>query len=183
VDSRGRHIRSHPQLPLATPEADLEVIIKKGKTSEGETSIVEPGNFPSPSVETPFSSSQLPSRPFSEVSCFLNFGIVPAKFSPPGPGLEGEILVTPLSPEVVPWRRPWTTQNFPTPRFTTPPPVIVVATAQREASNDSIPLTFSLNPPLFPFHLESHFQYPLFKLLLLRVLLHLIFLWKDKIPP
>ena len=106
--SRGRHTRSHPQLPLATPEADLEVIIRKGKSSEGETSTAKPGNLPSPSLETPFSSSQLPSRPFSEVSCFLNLGSVPVEFPPPGLGLEGEILVTPLSPEVVPRRRPRT---------------------------------------------------------------------------
>jgi hypothetical protein len=62
--------------------------------------------------------------------------------------LEGEILVTPFSPEVVPWRRPWTTKDFPTPIFTTPPLVTIVATAQREAYVDSIPLAFSLNPPL-----------------------------------
>jgi hypothetical protein len=167
VASRGRHTRSHPQLPLATPEADPEVIIRKGKASEGETSTTEPGNFPSPSVETPFSSSQLPSRPFSEVSRFLNFGSVPAEFSPPGLGLEGEILVTPLSPSIVPWRRPRTTEYFPTPSFTTPPLIIVTATAQREASADSSPLAFSLNPHCSPFHLEAHFQYPLFELFLL----------------
>jgi hypothetical protein len=157
VASRGRHTRSHPQLPLATPEADPEVIFRKGKASEGETSTAEPGNLPSPSVGTPFSSSQLPSRPFSEVSRFLNFGSVPAEFSPPGLGLEGEILVTPLSPEVVPWRRPRTTEDFPTPSFTTPPLVTVVATAQREASADSSPLAFSLNPPLFPLPPGSSF--------------------------
>jgi hypothetical protein len=157
VASRGRHTRSHPQLPLATPEADPEVIFRKGKASEGETSTAEPGNFPSPSVGTPFSSSQLPSRPFSEVSRFLNFGSVPAEFSPPGLGLEGEILVTPLSPEVVPWRRPRTIEDFPTPSFTTPPLITVVATAQREASADSSPLAFSLNPPLFPLPPGSSF--------------------------
>ena len=100
--SRGRHTRSHPQLPLATPVADPGVIFKKGKASEGETSNAEPGNFPSPSVGTPFSSSHLPNKPFYEVSHFLNFRSVPAQFSPPGLGLEGEILVTPLSLEFVP---------------------------------------------------------------------------------
>jgi hypothetical protein len=150
VASRGRHTRSHPQLPLATPVADPEVIFRKGKASEGEASTAEPGNPPSPSVETPFSPPQFPSRPFSEVSRFLNFGSVPAEFSPPGLGLEGEILVTPLSPEVVPWRRPRTTGDFPTPSFTTPPLVTVATSAQREASADSSPLAFSLNPPLFP---------------------------------
>jgi hypothetical protein len=85
------------------PEVDSEVIIIKGKVSQGESSTAEPGNSPPPSVETPFSSSQLPSKPVSEVCCFLNFGSVPAEFSPPGLGLEGEILVTPLSPEAIPW--------------------------------------------------------------------------------
>jgi hypothetical protein len=148
---------SHPELPLAMPEADLEVIIKKGKAFEGDTSTAEPGNFPSPSVENPFSSSQLPSRLFFEVSCFLNFGSVPAEFSPPGIGLEGEILVTTLSPEVVPWHRPKTTGDFPTPSFTTPPLITVVATTHREASPDSNPLVFSLNPPLLPLPPRSSF--------------------------
>ena len=126
--SKGRHTRSHPELPLATPVADPEVIFKKGKASEGETSTAEPGNLPSPYVGTPFSSSQLPSRPFSEVSRFLNFESVPAEFSPLGLGLEGEILVTPLSLEFVPRRRPRITEDFPTPSFTTPPLVTIVAT-------------------------------------------------------
>jgi hypothetical protein len=133
------------------------VIIRKGKASEGETSTAEPGNLPSPSVENPFHSSQLPSRPFSEVSHFLNFGSVPAEFTPPGLGLEGEILVTPLSLEAIPWRKPRTTEDFPTPRFTTPPLIIGAATIQREASSDSSPLAFSLNLPLFPLPPGSSF--------------------------
>jgi hypothetical protein len=151
VASKGRHTRSHPQLPLATPEADLEEIIRKGNAFEGETSTAEPGNFPSPSVETPFSSSQLPSRPFTEVSHFLNFGSVPASFSPPGLELEGDILVTPFSPEVTTWSRPRNLGGFPTPRFTTPPPIIVATTIEREASTVSSPIAFSLNPPPCPF--------------------------------
>jgi hypothetical protein len=149
VASKGRHTWSHPQLPLATPAADPEMIFRKGKAFEGETSTTKLGNLPSPSVETPFSSPHLPSRPISEVFRFLNLGSVPTEFSPPGMGLEGEILVTPLSHEVVPWRRPRTTEDFPIPIFTTP--LVTVATsAQREASTDSSPLVFSLNPPLFP---------------------------------
>jgi hypothetical protein len=139
VAFRGRHTLSHPQLPLATPETDPEVVLRKGKASEGETSTAKPGNPPSPSVGTPFSPPQFLNRPLSEVSRFLNFGSVPAKFSPPGLGLEGEgeILVTPLSSEAVPWFRPRTTGYFPTP-------------AQRGASTDLSPLAFSLNPLLFP---------------------------------
>jgi hypothetical protein len=147
-------MRSTPQLPLRTPEADPENIIRKGKAFGGGSSTTEPGisdNFPSPSVETPFFASHFPVIPSAGVSRTLNFGSVPVEFSPPGLGLEGEILVTPLSPEVVPWHRPKTTEDFPTPSFTTPPLIIVVATAEGEAYDDSSPIAFSLNPPLFLF--------------------------------
>jgi hypothetical protein len=142
---------SHPQLPLATPKMDPEVIIRKGKASQGESSTVEPSNLPPPSIETPFSSSQLPSKPIYEVSRFLNFGSVPAEFSPPSLELEGEILVTPLSPKAIPWRRPRTIEYF-----TTPPLVTVIA--QREASAHSGPLALSLYSPLFPFPPRSSFM-------------------------
>jgi hypothetical protein len=150
VAFRGRHTWSHPQLPLSTTKNDLEVVLKKGKASKEEDSTVEPGNPPSPSVGTPFSPPQFLNRSFSELSYFLNFGSVPAEFSPPGLGLEGEILVTPLSFEVLLWKIPRTPEDFPTPIFTTPPLVTVAPSAQREASADLSPLAFSLNPLLFP---------------------------------
>jgi hypothetical protein len=137
VASSGRHTRSHPQLPLATPEEDPEVIIKKGKSSQGESFTTEPGISLPPSLKTPFYYSHLHSQPSSEVSRFLNFGSVPAEFSPPGLGLEGEILVTPLSYEVVPWHRLGTIEYFPTPE-------------QGGAPADLSSLAFSLNPLLFP---------------------------------
>jgi hypothetical protein len=77
-------MRSNPHLPLATPEDDLEAVCRKGKSSAKGFSIAEKGNTPSPSVKTPFSDFQLPSHTSSEVSHFLNFGSVPAEFSPPG---------------------------------------------------------------------------------------------------
>jgi hypothetical protein len=131
VASRGRHTRSNPHLPLATPEADLEAVCRKGKSSAKEVSIAEKGNTPSPSVKTPFSYSQLPSHTSSEVSHFLNFGSVPAEFSPPGLVSEGEILVTP-----------------PSGGFTTPP--LITTVAQREAPAHSGPLDFSLLSPSSP---------------------------------
>jgi hypothetical protein len=158
VASRGRHTRSHPQLPLVTPEADPEKLVRKGRALEGETSAVEPGISDSshlPLLETPFSVSQFPSRPVTEVSHFLNFGSVPAEFSSPGLGLEGETFVTPISPDIAAWSRPRTTGDFPTPSFATPPFITVVATAEREASAHSSPVSFSLNPPLFPILPES----------------------------
>jgi hypothetical protein len=102
VASSGKHTRSHPQLPLATTEEDPEVILRRGKTPQGESFTSESGISPPPSAKTPFSCSQLPSRPSSEVSRFLNFGSVPAEFSPPGLVSKGETLVAPPSLEVVP---------------------------------------------------------------------------------
>jgi hypothetical protein len=143
VASRGRHTRSNPHLPLATSEADSEAVRRKGKSSAKEVSIAETGNTPSPSVKTPFSYSQLPSRTSSEVSHFLNFGSVPAEFSPPGPVSEREILVTPPSLEVVPQHRPQAYEGLTTPPF-------IATTAQREASAHSGPLALSLFSPLSP---------------------------------
>jgi hypothetical protein len=80
------------------PEAELQANFRRGKAPQGETSTAKPGIFPSPSVETPFSSPQLRNRPFSETSHFLNFGSVPVELSPLGFGLEGETLVTSLTP-------------------------------------------------------------------------------------
>ena len=99
-------MRSHPQLPLATAEENPEVILRKGKAPQGESFATESGISPPPFIRTPFSYSQLPSHPSFEVSRFLNFGSVPAEFSPPGLIPEREILVTPPSLEVVPQYRP-----------------------------------------------------------------------------
>jgi hypothetical protein len=56
VASRGRHTRSTPQLPLATPEVDPEKIIRKGKALREGTSTAELGisdDFHYPPIETP----------------------------------------------------------------------------------------------------------------------------------
>jgi hypothetical protein len=131
VASRGRHTRSNPHLPLVTPDEDLEAVRRKGKRAAKGVSADEKGNTPSPSVRTPLSDSQFPSRPSSEVSRFLNFGSVPAEFSPPGLVSEGEILVTPLSGG-----------------FTTPP--LTTTAPQREPLAYSSPLDFSLFSPSSP---------------------------------
>jgi hypothetical protein len=142
-------------LPLATPEADLEKIIRKGKAPGGGTSTAKLGISDDLhcSIGTPTPASHSILLPSVGVSRSLKFGSVPAEFSPPGLGLEGESLVTPLSPEIVPWFRPITSEYFPTPSFTTPPPITIVATTEREASAESSPVAFSLNPLLFPFPL------------------------------
>jgi hypothetical protein len=79
-------MRSTPQLPLATPEADPEKIIRKGKTPQEGTSTVVPGdsgNFLNPSLKTPVVSSNSPVIPSVGVPRSLNFGSFPVDFSPP----------------------------------------------------------------------------------------------------
>jgi hypothetical protein len=143
VASDGRHTRSHPQLPLAATEENSEAILRKGKAPQGESFAYESGISLPPSVKTPFSYSQLSSRPSSEVSRFLNFGSVPTEFSPPSLVSEGEILVTPPSLEVVPQYRPQASGDLITPPF-------ITTVAQGEASAHSGPLDFSLFSPSSP---------------------------------
>jgi hypothetical protein len=102
VASRGRHTRSTPQLPLAPPEADLEKIIRKGNSSGGGTSTAKLGssNDFHDFIETPTPSSHPVYLPSVGVSRSLNFGSVPAGFSPLDLELVGDTLVTPLSLEV-----------------------------------------------------------------------------------
>jgi hypothetical protein len=149
--SKGRHTWSHPQLPLATPEADPQKIIRRGKTPQEGTSATElgdSGNFQHPSSETPLVVSHTPILSPVGVSRALNFGSFPVDFSSPGLGLEGESFDTPISPEVVPWPRPRTLGDFPTPGFIIPPPVRVVA---GETSVPPNPADFVSHTQLFPF--------------------------------
>jgi hypothetical protein len=64
--------------------------------------------------------------------------------------LEGGSFVTPISPEVVPWSRPQTSEDFPSPGFITPHPVRVVDFTERETFVPSSPVTFFPNTQLFP---------------------------------
>jgi hypothetical protein len=128
--SRGRHTQSTPKLPLETLEVDPKKLIIKVKALQEGDSTVKPGIFDdfllSP-LEAPIFTSPFPIIPSTGVSQTLNFGSVPVEFFPPDLGLEGEILITPLSLEVVPWFRPITSTDFPTPGFTTPPPIVATA--------------------------------------------------------
>jgi hypothetical protein len=129
-------------------------LFRKGKALGEGASIAELGISDSshlPLLETPLSTSQFPSRPFIEVSHFLNFGSVPAEISSPGLGLEGETLVTPISPDIAAWSRPRNSEYFPTPGFTTPPPITVSTVVITQPSVLLNPTSSSLNPPLFPF--------------------------------
>jgi hypothetical protein len=121
VASRGRHTRSTPQLPLATPEVDLEKIIRRQRTLQEGSFTAEPsdsGNFHSSPIAFPVVVSHFPVTPSVGASKNLNFGSVPV--------------------------------DFPSPSFTTLPPVKAIGFAERETSVPSSPEAFSPDPHLFP---------------------------------
>jgi hypothetical protein len=92
VASRGRHTWSTLKLPLATPEANIEKLIRKVKALPEGASTIEPGvsdDFHLNPLETPIFASPFPIILFGGVSRTLNFGSVPVEFSPPDLGLEG----------------------------------------------------------------------------------------------
>jgi len=63
VASKGRHTRSTPQLPLDTPEANPEKIIKKGKASQESFPIGvlgTSGQLPESILNTPVVISSIP---------------------------------------------------------------------------------------------------------------------------
>jgi hypothetical protein len=104
VAPKGRHTRSTPQLPLETPEADPEKIIRKGKTPQEGISTIVPGdfgNFHNPPSKTPVVASNSLIIPSAGVSRSLNFGSFPVDFSSPSLGLEGESFETPVSPDIM----------------------------------------------------------------------------------
>jgi hypothetical protein len=119
--SRGRHTRSTPQLPLATPKADPEKIIRRQRTLQEGNSTTKPsdsGNFLSSPIAFPIVVSHFPVTPSAGASKNSNFGSVPI--------------------------------DFPSPSFTTLPPVKAIGFAERETSVPSSPEAFSPNPHLFP---------------------------------
>jgi hypothetical protein len=154
VASKGRHTRSTPQLPLATPEADPEKVIRRQKILQEGTSAAEPGisdDFHHPPIATPVVVSHFPITPSVGASRSLNFG----SFS----------------------------IDFPSPSFTTPPLVKVVSLTERETFVPSSPEAFSPEPRLFPFVPEAHLQPPLSEFHPLLVLLLFTLQWQELIPP
>jgi hypothetical protein len=104
VALKGRHTRYTPHLPLATPEADLENIIKKGKSSQEIFSVVVPGttgNFPDSTFKTPVTVSSTPLLSSIEISRNLNLEYFPIEYSSFSPKLKEENFEVLASPNVV----------------------------------------------------------------------------------
>jgi hypothetical protein len=150
VAPKGKHMRSTSQLPLETPEANLEKIIKKGKTSQEGLSAVVPGdsgNLHDSSFKTPIDVSNSPFIPSVGVSRSLDFESFPVELPPSSLHLEGECFETLVSPDIVNWFRPKRLKYFPTLSFPTSPPIKVVVTKEGENS-------FPLNPIPSPFNTQ-----------------------------
>jgi hypothetical protein len=104
VAPKGRHTRSTPHLPLETPEADPENIIKKGKTSQEGFSAVVPGdsgNLHDSSFKTPVVVSNSPFIPSVGVSRSLDFEIFPVEYSPLLVLIWKEKVLKPLFPLIL----------------------------------------------------------------------------------
>jgi hypothetical protein len=126
VAPKGRHTRSTPQLPLATPEADPEKIIKKGKSSQESFSVVvsgTSGQLPDSILNTPVAISSIPPLPSAEVSRNLDFESFPVEYSSFNPELKEENFEILASPDIVKWFRLESLEDFPTLGFSTPPPI------------------------------------------------------------
>jgi hypothetical protein len=154
VAPKRRHTRSTPQLPLATPEADPEKIIRKGKTpQEGIATVVssDSGNLLNPYLKTPIVAFDSPIIPSAGVPRSLNFGSFHVDFSPPSLGLEGEIFDTLVSPEIVKWFRPMNLEDFPIMGFTNPP-IKVFVSKEGETLVPLNPIYFSPKTQLSPLY-------------------------------
>jgi hypothetical protein len=147
-------MRSTPQLPLATPEFDLENIIKKGKTSQEGLSATVPGdsgNLHDSYFKTPVVVSNSPFIPSAGVSRSLYFEIFPVEHPPSSLHLEGENFQTPISPDIVKRFRPRSLEYFPTLGFPTPLPIKFVVSKEGETYFPLNPILFSSKTHSFPF--------------------------------
>jgi hypothetical protein len=137
VAPKGRHTRSTPHLPLATPEADPEKIIKKGKSSQEGFSAVVPGttgHFPDSTFKTPVTVSSTPLLSSVEISRNLNLEDFPVEYSSFSPKLKEESFEVLASPDVVSWFRLESLEDFPTLGSPSPPSLKIVVTKEEETS-------------------------------------------------
>jgi hypothetical protein len=149
VASRGRHTRSTPQLPLATPEADPEKIVIKGKALREGASTAEPSisdDFHCPPAETPIYASHSPIIQSIGVSRILNFGSVPLLVL-----VWREKYLSLIFPLKLYRGLDLAPQNIFLPRALPPLLLLRLLLRIREPPTPSSPVAFSLNPLLFPF--------------------------------
>jgi hypothetical protein len=158
VAPKGRHTRSTPHLPLETPEADPENIIKKGKASQEGFSATVPGtsgHLHDSTFKTPVAISNSPLLPSVEVSRSLDFENFPVEYSSFSPKLKEESFETLASPDVVSWFRLESLEYFPTLGLPTPPPIKVVVTKEEETYFPLDPIPSSSKTQPLPLKTET----------------------------
>jgi hypothetical protein len=99
-----RHMRSTPLLPLATPKADPDKIMNKGKSSQEEFSSFVLGTtsyFPDSIFKTLVVASSAPLSSSVKISRNLNFEDLPVEYSTFSPKLKEECFEVLSSPDVV----------------------------------------------------------------------------------
>jgi len=131
-----------PHLPLATPEANPEKIIKKGKASqEGFLAAISGtiGNFPDSTFKTLVTTSSAPLLLFVETPRNLNLEYFPVEYSSFSPQLKEESFEVLTSPNVVSWFRLERLEDFTTLGSPSPPSLKLAVTKEEVAS---VPLEF-----------------------------------------
>jgi hypothetical protein len=158
VAPKGRHTRSTPHLPLETPEADPEKILKKGKASQEGFSATIPGtsgHSHDSTFKTPVAISNPPILPSTEVSRSLDFENFPVEYSSFIPQVKEESFETLVSPDIVKWFRLESLEDFPTLGFPTPPPIKVTETKKEETSFPLDPIPSSPKTQTLPLKTET----------------------------
>jgi hypothetical protein len=108
-------MRSTLQLPLATPEADPEKLIKKGKASQEIFVVVALGTYGHSSdstFKTLVAISNPPILPSIEVSKSLDFENFPVEYSSFSPQVKAESFEDLVSPDIVKWFRLESLEDF-----------------------------------------------------------------------
>jgi len=158
VDPKGRHTRSTPHIPLETPKADPEKIIKKGKASQEFFSTILPGtlgHLHDSTFKTPVAISNSPLLPSAEVSKSLDFENFPIEYSSFSPKLKKENFETLASPDVVSWFELENLEDFPTLGLPAPPPIEFVVTQEEETCFPLDPIPYSSNNQTLPLKIET----------------------------
>jgi hypothetical protein len=139
-------MRSTPHLPLDTPKANLEKIMKKGKSSQegfSATILGTNGNVLSSTSKTPVVVSSAPLLPLVETSKKLNLGYFPIEYYSFAPYLKEEIFENfevLASLDVVIWFRLGSLEDFPTLGCPSHPSLKFVVTKEK---GTSVQLEFS----------------------------------------
>ena len=126
-------MRYTPHLPLATPEADPEKIIKKGKDSQEGFSVVvlsTTSYFLDSTFKTLIVLSSAPLLSSTEISRNSDLEYLPVEYSYFSPKMKEESFEVLASHDVVSWFRLEIVEDFSTLGYPYPPSLKIVVTKE-----------------------------------------------------